>query len=134
MIKLIKIIIILFTCLVLCGQVHSQTVSILIPSDSIHVYWNSSPPDYPEEIITYDLIICYLDSSKIFTYTTISDTFININMTTYPDGIYRLGLSASDNAGNKSGILWSNSTTNPTPVLIRKDSNSPTLKYIKIDY
>jgi hypothetical protein len=105
--------------------VMGQTI-IMSRSDSVTIYWDSVSPDYSGEIISYEVLLSY--DGNIDTIYAGPDTTFMIDLSARPDGIYRPGVLAIDDSGNRSGVVWSDSSINESCCwLIRKDTQAPSL-------
>lgn len=87
---------------------------ILSNSDSLNISWTKVNPDYEQEIITYNIFVeIQDDTGDYFIWQhNISDTTVIINLAALPDGIYKVGVQAQDDTGNRSTTLWSDSELN----------------------
>lgn len=100
-------IIIVLVMLTICSSCAAQTGNAIISkSNNIRLTWAKVQSDYQGEIISYTAFVAtYFDTSGIDSFA-VNDTTLTINMEGKSDGLYRYGVRAKDDSGNKSAIIW----------------------------
>lgn len=81
---------------------------IFCANTDLMVTWDNPNTDVKESVVYVQNVW----TDEIVADTTLADTTLIFNLQPFPDNTYRLGVCLIDSAGNKSGILWSDSEQN----------------------
>ena len=101
--------------------------AIISNSNLLKLNWDKVEPDYAGETIIYRVLVEYYQVS-IDSFSVTADTFMVVDIKSFPDGYYRWGVRAIDDADNKSVVRWSNDELNKYGTWItRRDTHSPNI-------